>query len=56
VELLDLRDHFDRCRKSSGKLFAALCLSDRMNSFLAPRFMTTLAVIALIAGTVFVAL
>jgi hypothetical protein len=56
LELRDLSDHLDHCRRSSGRFFSALCLSDRMKGFLAPRFMTTLAVIALVAGAVFVAL
>ena len=56
LELRDLSDHLGLCRRSSGRFFSALCLSDRINSFLAPRFMTALAVIALVAGAVFVAL
>ncbi|MEO8526128.1 MAG: hypothetical protein ABI460_15490 [Caldimonas sp.] len=56
LELRDLSDHLGLCRRSSGRFFPALCLSDRMNSFLAPRFITTLAVIALIAAAVFLAL
>ena len=56
LELRDLSEHLVHCRRSSGRLFPALCLSDKINGFLAPRVMTTLAVIALIAGAVVVAL
>jgi hypothetical protein len=56
VELSELSEHLDRCRRSSGRFFSALCLSDRLNSFLAPRVVTTLIVIALIAGALVVAI
>jgi hypothetical protein len=55
-ELSELGEHLDHCRRSSGRFFSALCLSDRLNSFLAPRVVTTLIVIALVTGALVVAL
>jgi hypothetical protein len=56
VELSELSEHLDRCRRSSGRFFSALCLSDRLQSFLAPRVVTTLIVIALLIAALVVAL
>jgi len=50
LELLDLGEHLKRCRRSRGPLFAALCLSDAVDRFLAPRFMTAIVAIALIGA------
>ncbi len=41
LELFDLGEHMQRCRRSRGRPFAALCLSDSVGRFLAQRFMTT---------------
>jgi hypothetical protein len=49
-ELSELSEHLDRCRRLRGRLFPALCLSDSVNRFLAPRFMTTLVAIALLGA------
>jgi hypothetical protein len=54
-ELADLSQHLDRCRRLRGRLFPALCLSDKVSLFLAPRFMTTLVAIVLL-GSVLVLL
>jgi hypothetical protein len=53
-ELSDLSDHLDRCRRLRGRFFRALCLSDSVSRFLAPRFMTTLVAISLL-GAMFMA-
>jgi hypothetical protein len=46
----ELREHLDRCRRSKGALFSALSVYDTLEAFLAPRFVTTLAVIVLAAA------
>lgn len=56
VELRELSDHLDHCRRTTGAFFSALCFSDTVKNFLAPRVMTTLAVIALFAVAVLVML
>ena len=50
LELFDLGEHLQRCRRSRGRLFAALCLSDAVERFVAPRFMTTMVAIALLCA------
>jgi len=52
LELRDLSEHLRRCRRASGAFFSALCVSDSVSHFLAPRVVTTLAVIAMVAGAV----
>jgi hypothetical protein len=47
LELFDLSEHLERCRRLRGPLFPALCLSDTVNRFLAPRLVTALLVVAL---------
>jgi hypothetical protein len=53
VDSLSLSEHLDRCRRSRGALFAALCLADAVYKFLAPRLVTTVAVLALLVGVAF---
>ena len=53
LDLMDLSEHLDRCRRSSGPLFKTLCLTDTIDKFLAPRMVTTLVVIALLSGAAF---
>lgn len=53
LDSLDLGAHLDRCRRSRGTLFPALCLADAVESFLAPRVFTTLAAVALVIGAGF---
>jgi hypothetical protein len=50
LELFELSEHLDRCHRSRGRLFSALCLSDSVSRFLAPRFMTTLVAAAVLAS------
>ena len=53
LDSLDLSEHLDRCRHSRGALFASLCLADTAYKLLAPRLVTTLAVLALVVGAAF---
>ena len=52
----DLIEHLDRCRRSRGSLFHALCLADTVDRFLAPRVVTILVVVALLVGAAFAVL
>lgn len=47
MELSVLGEHLDSCRRSHGRWFALQCLAERMNGFIAARFVTTLAAAAL---------
>ena len=49
-ELVDLGQHADVCKKQRGRLFTVRCLLDTLRTFLAPRFMTTMVVLALSIG------
>jgi hypothetical protein len=49
LELFDLGEHLQRCRRSRGRLFTALCVSDAVDRFLARRFITTMTAIALLS-------
>ncbi len=53
LESLDLSEHLDRCRRSRGSLFAALCLAERVQMFMVSRAITTMALAALSAGILF---
>ncbi len=50
LEVLDLGAHLRSCRHLRGRLFGARCVSDSVDRFLAPRFVTTLVAVALISG------
>ena len=50
MELSALGEHVDRCNGSRGRLFAARCAADAVVGFIAPRFVTTVVVIAFILG------
>lgn len=41
-ELCELSEHLDRCHRMRGWYFRALCVTDTVDRFLAPRLMTTL--------------
>ena len=51
MELSALGAHLDLCRGSRGALFAMRCSAERMNAFVAGRFVTTVVVVALLIGT-----
>jgi hypothetical protein len=50
MELSVLEDHLDLCKGSHGRLFALHCAAEALNGFVAARFVTTLAVVALLIG------
>ena len=50
MELSALGEHLDLCKGSRGHLFTLQCVAETMNGFVAPRFVTTVVVIALLIG------
>jgi len=46
VELGSLREHLGRCKRSHSLLFVLQCFAERLDEFLAPRFITTVVVAA----------
>ena len=46
VELSALGEHLNLCQGSRGRLFALKCRAEAMHGFVAPRLVTTLAVLA----------
>ncbi len=56
MELSALGDHLHLCKGSRGRLFRLQCVAESMNGFVAARFVTTLAVIALLMGLAYMAL
>ena len=50
LELSALGDHLGLCKSSHGHLFALHCAAEAMHGFMVSRFVTTLVVIALLAG------
>ena len=50
ADLSDLGAHMDSCKDAHGRLFALRCIAEALNSFIAPRFMTTLVVVTLLIG------
>ncbi len=50
MELSALGAHVDRCNGSRGRLFRLQCAVDAMIGFVAPRFVTTTIVVALVFG------
>lgn len=50
MELSALGEHLDQCRASRGRLFGLRCAVERMHGFVAPRFVTTLVVAAVLIG------
>ena len=49
-ELLVLGDHLSSCHASRGRLFSLHCAAERLHGFVAPRFVTTLLLAALLIG------
>ncbi|MFI4930788.1 MAG: hypothetical protein ACHP83_11150 [Burkholderiales bacterium] len=52
MELSVLGDHLDSCKRSLGRWFTLQCAAERMNRFVASRFVTTLTVVALLVGLI----
>lgn len=50
MELSELGDHIDRCNGCRGRWFALRCAADAVHDFVAPRFVTTLLVAAVVMG------
>jgi hypothetical protein len=50
MELSALGEHLDSCKRSDGRWLALRFVVERMNGFVAARFVTTLAVAALLIG------
>ncbi len=50
MEMSALGAHVDRCNGSRGRMFPLRCAADALFGFLAPRFVTTLVVVALVFG------
>ena len=46
LELSALGEHLDRCQTGRGPLFALRCAADVTQGLVAPRFVTTLVVVA----------
>ena len=56
AELAELVDHLRRCQHLRGKLFKAGHAAKVVNSFLAPRFVSTLVIAAVLVTAAWVAL
>ena len=52
MELSALGAHVDRCNGSRGRWFALQCAADSLLGFMAPRFVTTVVLVALVFGVV----
>jgi hypothetical protein len=50
MELSALGAHVDRCNGSRGRMFRLQCAVDAMVGFVAPRFVTTVVIVALVFG------
>ena len=50
MELSALGNHLNLCQGARGRLFTLHCAAEIMNRFVAPRFVTTLVVVALTIG------
>jgi hypothetical protein len=50
MELSALGAHVDRCNGSRGRMFRLQCAADAMIGFVAPRFVTTAVIVALVFG------
>jgi hypothetical protein len=49
-ELLTLCAHLDLCRVTNRRVFAVRCAAERVNGFVAARFVSTLVVLAGLIG------
>lgn len=56
VELSELGAHIDRCHGCRERWFTLRCMADAAHDFVAPRFVTTLLVVALVIGLAALAL
>lgn len=56
MELEALGAHVSRCQTSRSRWFAWRCRADSVHDFVAPRFVTTLVIAAVVVGVVALAL
>lgn len=49
-ELSALGAHVDRCNGSRSRLFGLQCAGDALRGFIAPRFVTTAVILAVVIG------
>ena len=54
-DAVSLRRHLLRCERESGRWFGLRCMAESVHRFLAPRFVTTLALVVAILLSVAVA-
>ncbi len=52
MELSALGAHVDSCKGSRGRMFALQCAADSLIGFIAPRFVTTAVIVAIVFGVV----
>ena len=50
MDLLALGNHLNLCKGARGRLFTLHCIAEITNRIVAPRFVTTLFVVAVIVG------
>ena len=50
MELSALGEHVDHCNGLRGRMFGLQCAADSLIAFIAPRFVTTTVVVALVFG------
>ena len=50
TDLSALGAHVDRCNGSRGRMFRLQCAADAMIAFVAPRFVTTAVIVAVVFG------
>jgi hypothetical protein len=50
MELSALGAHVDRCNGSRGRMFGLQCAADSLIAFIAPRFVTTVVIVAFVFG------
>lgn len=50
MELSALGAHVDRCNGSRGRMFKLQCAADALTGFVAPRFVTTTVIVAVVLG------
>src|SRR5205085_8018716 len=52
MELSVLGEHLDACTRTRGRWFALRCRAEQMNVFMLSRVVTTLALVALLIGSI----
>ena len=52
MELSALGEHVENCNGSRGRMFGIRCAADSLIAFIAPRFVTTAVIVAIVFGVV----